>query len=320
MSNARMNTVVLFVPQQQAWVIERFGKYHKILQPGLNFLVPVIDSIKYIQSLKEVAIDVPEQSAITRDNVTLKIDGVLYLKVSDPYKASYGVQDAEFAITQLAQTTMRSEIGKIALDTVFSERDSLNAAIVMCINEAAESWGVNCLRYEIRNIHPPARVAEAMQMQVEAERKKRAAVLESEGIRAAEINVAEGRKQARILNSQAYQNEQINQAQGEADALRVKAEARAMAIKTVAEALQADKGDNAVSISVAEQYINAFGNLAKEGNTVLIPANTGDITSMVTQAMTIYQKLGQKPPALPLQSQEQSVKEDKSLENPHSQD
>lgn len=293
-SGLPMNTVVLFVPQQEAWIIERFGKFHRTLQPGLNFLLPVVDSIKYVQSLKELAIDIPQQSAITVDNVNIQIDGVLYLKVIEPYKASYGVEDAEYAITQLAQTTMRSEIGKITLDTVFRERELLNAAIVESINKAAETWGVDCKRYEIRDMRLPARVQEAMQMQVEAERKKRAAVLESEGIREAEINVAEGRKKARILISEAYLMEQVNQAKGEAEALVATATAKQRAIELIADAISKQNGVNAVSMSVAEQYVSAFGNLAKEGNTILLPTNAGDISSLVTQALSIYTSLSNR--------------------------
>ncbi|KAJ8882548.1 hypothetical protein PR048_014359, partial [Dryococelus australis] len=207
-SSTPLNTVVMFVPQQelstimfQAWIVERMGKFHRILEPGLNILVPIIDTVKYVQSLKEIAIDVPKQSAITVDNVNLNIDGVLYLRIINPYFASYGVEDPEFAITQLAQTTMRSELGKISLDNVFRERENLNVNIVESINKASAAWGITCLRYEIRDIKLPSRVQEAMQMQVEAERKKRAAILESEGIREADINVAEGKRQARILAS-----------------------------------------------------------------------------------------------------------------------
>ncbi|CAG5116299.1 unnamed protein product, partial [Candidula unifasciata] len=290
-SRLPMNTVILFVPQQEAWVIERFGKYKAILDPGLNFILPVIDTIKYVQSLKEIAIDVPHQAAITLDNVTLTLDAVLYLRVIDPYKASYGVEDPEYAITQLAQTTMRSEIGRIALDTVFRERESLNTAIVHAINHASHAWGINCMRYEIRDMKLPSKVQEAMQMQVEAERKKRAAILESEGIREAEINVAEGKKKSRILNSEAFKAEQVNQAEGEAQALLAKAKARALTIEMIAEALQKENGMNAVSMNIAEQYVHAFGNLAKESNTVVLPANSGDIASMVTQALTMYKTL-----------------------------
>ncbi|XP_074649923.1 stomatin-like protein 2, mitochondrial [Tubulanus polymorphus] len=291
-SSRPLNTVILFVPQQEAWIIERFGKYHRLLEPGLNICIPIIDTIKYVQSLKEIAIDIPEQSAITTDNVTLNIDGVLYLKVKDPYKASYGVEDAEYAITQLAQTTMRSEIGKISLDHVFRERESLNIAIVDAINKASEAWGINCMRYEIRDMSLPARIQEAMQMQVEADRKKRAAILESEGIRTADINVAEGKKQATILASEAFKTEQINQAEGEAEALKNIANARAEAIKTIAKSISEQDGPNAVSLNIAEKYIEAFGKLAKEGNTVLLPSNTGDISSMVTQALSIYKTVG----------------------------
>ncbi|XP_040141917.1 stomatin-like protein 2, mitochondrial isoform X2 [Ictidomys tridecemlineatus] len=206
------NTVVLFVPQQEAWVVERMGRFHRILEPGLNILIPVLDRIRYVQSLKEIVINVPEQSAVTLDNVTLQIDGVLYLRIMDPYKASYGVEDPEYAVTQLAQTTMRSELGKLSLDKVFRERESLNANIVDAINQAADCWGIRCLRYEIKDIHVPPRVKESMQMQVEAERRKRATVLESEGTRESAINVAEGKKQAQILASEAEKAEQINQA------------------------------------------------------------------------------------------------------------
>jgi len=233
-----MNTAVLFVPQQEAWVVERMGKFYRILNPGLNFLIPVFDKVRYVQSLKEIAIDVPKQSAITLDNVTLSIDGVLYLRVVDPYKASYGVEDPEFAITQLAQTTMRSELGKIHLDSVFRERENLNISIVQVINKASEAWGITCLRYEIRDIKLPARVQDAMQMQVEAERKKRAAILESEGIREAEINVAEGKKRAKILSSEADQQEQINQAQGEAQGLLSRAQARARSLELLSNSLE----------------------------------------------------------------------------------
>merc|ERR1719369_806097 len=220
-----MNTAILFVPQQEAWVVERMGKYHRVLEPGLNILIPILDRIKYVQSLKEIAIDIPQQAAITLDNVTLNIDGVLYLRIIDPYKASYGVEDPEFAITQLAQTLMRSEIGKITMDTLFREREQLNIQIVRAINAASEAWGIQCMRYEIRDIRLPVRVQEAMQMQVEAERKKRAAVLESEGIMAAEINVAEGKKQARILASEAEKQELINSAEGKAQSVVAAGEA-----------------------------------------------------------------------------------------------
>ncbi|XP_046404577.1 stomatin-like protein 2, mitochondrial [Ischnura elegans] len=286
-----INTAIMFVPQQEAWIVERMGKFHRILEPGLNILVPIIDKVKYVQSLKEIAIDVPQQSAISLDNVSLNIDGVLYLRIFDPFKASYGVEDPEFAITQLAQTTMRSELGKIALDTVFKERESLNVSIVDSLNKASEAWGITCLRYEIRDIKLPARVQEAMQMQVEAERKKRAAILESEGMRAADINVAEGKRAARILASEAERQEQINKATGEASAILAVAEARAKGLDMVGKSLKGVDGKNAASLNVAEQYVHAFKKLAKTNNTILLPNNVGDITGAVAQAMTIYKSI-----------------------------
>ncbi|GAB6031227.1 Stomatin-like protein 2, mitochondrial [Chamberlinius hualienensis] len=294
-STLPMNTIILFVPQQEAWIAERMGKYYKTMQPGLNILLPVVDRVKYVQSLKEIAIDIPKQSAITADNVTLSIDGVLYLKIIDPYKASYGVEDPEFAITQLAQTTMRSELGKISLDSVFRERESLNVAIVEVINKASAAWGISCLRYEIRDIKLPQRVQDAMQMQVEAERKKRAAVLESEGVREADINIAEGKKRARILISEADKTEQINKAQGEASAILAKAEARGKSVEIISQALSQKNGVNAASLNVAELYVKAFGRIAKTTNTVILPSDAGNISSMVTQAMSIYQNLSKNP-------------------------
>merc|ERR1719278_789235 len=286
-----INTMVMFVPQQEAWVVERMGKFNKILEPGVNVLIPLLDKVKYVQSLKEIAIDIPSQSAITIDNVTLNIDGVLYLRVRDPYKASYGVEDPEFAISQLAQTTMRSEIGKITLDTLFRERDNLNTAIVIAINHASEAWGLECMRYEIRDIRMPERVQEAMQMQVEAERKKRAAILESEGIKTAEINVAEGGKQSKILESEAEKQQLINEAQGAAEAVIASGKARAQSIEMVSKALGATNGSNAASLAVAEKYVSAFQELAKTNNTLILPSNTGDVSAMVAQAMGIYNQL-----------------------------
>ncbi|KAG2466429.1 STML2 protein, partial [Polypterus senegalus] len=307
-----MNTVILFVPQQEAWVVERMGRFHRILDPGLNILVPVLDRVRYVQSLKEIVIDVPEQSAVTLgelyyslqyfmmsvvlflsysfmfslpliDNVTLQIDGVLFLRILDPFKASYGVEDPEYAVTQLAQTTMRSELGKLTLDKVFMERESLNANIVDALNQASSEWGIRCLRYEIKDIHVPPKVKESMQMQVEAERRKRATVLESEGTRQAAINVAEGNKQAQILASEGQKEEQINKAAGEANAVLAKAEAQAKAIEILSDALTKQNGNAAASLSIAEQYVKAFSNLAKQSNTILLPTNTGDISSMVIQ-------------------------------------
>ncbi|XP_051283433.1 stomatin-like protein 2, mitochondrial [Dicentrarchus labrax] len=295
-SRLPMNTAVLFVPQQEAWVVQRMGRFHRILEPGLNFLIPILDQIRYVQSLKEIVIDIPEQSAVSLDNVTLQIDGVLFLRILDPFKASYGVEDPEYAVTQLAQTTMRSELGKLTMDKVFRERESLNSNIVHSINQASDEWGIRCLRYEIKDIQIPPRVKESMQMQVEAERKKRATVLESEGAREAAINVAEGCKQAQILASEGQKAEQINKASGEAQAVIAKAEAKSKAIRLLSEALAEENGSAAASLSVAEQYVSAFSNLAKKSNTVLLPSNTGDVSGMVTQAMTIYSTLATPKP------------------------
>jgi regulator of protease activity HflC (stomatin/prohibitin superfamily) len=289
-----VNVGVMFVPQQEAWVVERFGKFHRIMDPGLNFLIPVVDKVKYVQSLKEIAIDIPQQSAITADNVTLSLDGVLFLRIIDPYKASYGVEDPEFSITQLAQTTMRSELGKLSLDKIFRERESLNVSIVESINKASAEWGITCLRYEIRDIELPPRVKEAMQMQVEAERRKRATILESEGVRTADINVAEGKRQARILASEAEKQEQINRATGEAVGILALAEARAKGLDKVALALASEDGGKAASLAVAERYVEAFRHLAKTNNTLILPSNPGDISSSVVQAMAIYKQLGIK--------------------------
>lgn len=289
-----INTIIMFVPQQEAWVVERMGRFHEIMDPGVNFLLPFVDKIKYVQSLKEIAIDVPKQTAISLDNVTLSIDGVLYLRIIDPYKASYGVEDPEFAVTQLAQTTMRSELGKMSLDKVFRERESLNVSIVEAINKASEAWGITCLRYEIRDIRLPDRVHEAMQMQVEAERKKRAAILESEGIREAEINIAEGKRKSRILASEAERQENINKASGEAAAILALADARARGLQTIAKSVATENGQNAASLTLAEQYIAAFSHLAKTNNTMLLPANSSDISSMVFQALNIFEMISKK--------------------------
>lgn len=296
-STTPINTILMFVPQQEAWIVERMGKFHRILDPGLNVLLPLIDSVKYVQSLKEMAIDIPKQSAITADNVTLNIDGVLYLRVLDPYLASYGVEDPEFAITQLAQTTMRSELGKISLDNVFRERENLNVGIVASINKASEAWGITCLRYEIRDIKLPPRVQEAMQMQVEAERKKRAAILESEGVREADINVAEGQRASKILASEAERQQQINKAQGEAEALLTLAQARAKGLNIISKALQQD-GKDAASLHLAEQYINTFSKLARTNNTMILSSEVNNVPSFISQAMAIYKTVsqGQKPP------------------------
>ncbi|KAI6357802.1 hypothetical protein MCOR25_007553 [Pyricularia grisea] len=288
------NTVVRFVPQQTAWVVERMGKFHRILEPGLAILVPFLDRIAYVKSLKEVAIEIPSQSAITADNVTLELDGVLYTRVFDAYKASYGVEDAEYAISQLAQTTMRSEIGQLTLDHVLKERAALNTNITAAINEAAQAWGVTCLRYEIRDIHAPTAVVEAMHRQVTAERSKRAEILDSEGQRQSAINIAEGRKQSVILASEALKAEKINRAEGEAEAILLKARATAQGIDQVARSMAEGKqaAQGAVNLSVAEKYVEAFGKLAKEGTAVVVPGNVGDIGGMIATALSVYGKVG----------------------------
>ncbi|KAI9051205.1 hypothetical protein LZ554_005307 [Drepanopeziza brunnea f. sp. 'monogermtubi'] len=288
------NTVVKFVPQQTAWIVERMGKFNRILTPGLAVLWPIVDRISYVQSLKEAAIEIPSQSAITADNVTLELDGVLYTRVFDAYKASYGVEDAEYAISQLAQTTMRSEIGQLTLDHVLRERAALNTNITTAINEAAKEWGIVCLRYEIRDIHAPEGVVAAMHRQVTAERSKRAEILDSEGQRQSAINIAEGRKQSVILASEALRSEQINMASGEAEAILLKAKATAAGIDAVAKSIAQGKesAQGAVSLSVAEKYVDAFAKLAKEGTAVVVPGNVGDIGSMIASAMAVYGKVG----------------------------
>ena len=284
------NTIIKFVPQQTAWVVERMGRFNRILQPGLAILVPILDRIAYVKSLKENAMEIPSQSAITADNVTLDLDGVLYTRVFDPFKASYGVEDADYAISQLAQTTMRSEIGQLTLDHVLKERAALNTNITQAINEAAADWGIRCLRYEIRDIHAPAPVVEAMHRQVTAERSKRAEILDSEGQRQSAINIAEGRKQSVILASEAIRSEQINSASGEAEAILLKATATANGIDAVARSIATGKqaAQGAVSLSVAEKYVDAFGKLAKEGTSVVVPGNVGDIGGMIATAMSVY--------------------------------
>ncbi len=282
---------VKVVPQQQAWVIERLGKFDRVLEPGLNLLVPYIERIAYKHSLKEEAIDVRSQAAITRDNVTLSLDGVLYLKIIDPKLASYGVVDPYFAVIQLAQTTMRSEIGKMNMDTTFEERETLNTNIVNAINEAGISWGIQCMRYEIKDINPPSSILKAMEQQVTAEREKRAQILDSEGKRQSHINIAEGHKQKVVLESEAAMTDKINRAKGEAEAIFTVAEATARGIERVSTAIEKTGGEKAVALRIAEQYVQAFANLAKENNTLILPANANDIGSNVAQALTIFENI-----------------------------
>ncbi len=285
---------VKLVPQQKVWIVERLGRYNESLIAGLHFIIPFVDKIAYQHSLKENAIDIPSQSAITRDNVTLVIDGILYLKITDPKQASYGVRDPLYAISQLAQTTMRSELGKITLDKTFEEREILNTNIVQSINEASSVWGIQCLRYEIKDITPPANVRTAMELQVAAERQKRAEVLNSEGKRQAQINIAEGIKQEVVLKSEAAMTDQINRAKGEAEAILAVAKATAEGIEMVAASIDKAGGEKAVALKLAEQYIAAFSDLAKESNTILLPAQTGDAASMVAQALSVFNAIQEK--------------------------
>ena len=282
---------VKFVPQQQVWIVERMGQYRVSMEAGLNFLIPFIDNISYRHSLKEEAVDIPSQTAITKDNVTLIIDGILYLKITDPKQASYGVGDARYAITQMAQTTMRSELGKMTLDKTFLERDNLNVSIVQSINEASVVWGIQCLRYEIKDITPPDNVRQAMELQVAAERQKRAEVLDSEGKRQSQINIAEGIKQEVVLKSEAAMTDQINRAKGEAEAILEVAKATAEGIELVAVSIEKSGGEKAVALRLAEQYIEAFSKLAKENNTLILPAKTDDAGSMVAQALSIFNSI-----------------------------
>ena len=279
---------IKIVPQQEVWIVEKLGKFDRKLEPGLQFLVPFIERVSYKHSLKEYAKDVQEQTAITRDNVSLLLDGVIYVRIIDPIQASYGVNDPIYAVTQLAQTTMRSEIGKLTMDESFEEREKLNANIVNSINEAAQTWGVQCMRYEIKNISPPATVLKAMELQVAAERKKRAEILDSEGSRQAKINSAEGDKKQVELASEAAKIDQINRAEGEAAAIMAVAEATAQGINMIAGAINQHGGQEAVTLRIAEQYVGAFAKLAKESTTILLPANAGDAGSMVAQAMGVF--------------------------------
>lgn len=280
--------MIKIVPQQEAWVVEKFGKFDKVLQPGLNIIIPIMHRVAYKHILKEEAIDVNAQTAISNDNVTLSIDGVLYVKIVDPVAASYGVTNPYYAITQLAQTTMRSEIGKLPLDRTFEEREVLNIAIVNAINQAAVNWGIQCMRYEIKDIQPPQTVLQAMELQVAAERQKRAQILDSEGSRQAKINNAEAAKAEVVLNSEALYTDQVNRAKGEAEAITLVANATATSIVTIAEAIQKKGGSDAVSLKIAEQYIEAFSKLAKENNSIIIPSNVNDPGSVVASAMAIF--------------------------------
>jgi regulator of protease activity HflC (stomatin/prohibitin superfamily) len=273
------------VPQQNAYIVERLGKFSNTLHAGFHILLPFVDAIRYRHSLKEMAIDIPEQICITRDNVQVGVDGVLYLKVLDPQRASYGISNFNFAISQLAQTTLRSEIGKIELDRTFEERTNINTSVVSELDKASEAWGVKVLRYEIKNITPPKDVLAAMEKQMRAEREKRATILQSEGHRDAAINTAEGDKQQAIKASEAKRQKQINEAEGEALAILSVAAATAEGLQKVAQAIQIPGGMEALQLRVAEAYIEKFGELAKANNTMVLPANLADVGSMIALAM-----------------------------------
>jgi len=278
------------VPQQNAYIVERLGKYSGTLNAGFHILIPFMDVVRYRLSLKEDAIDIPEQICITKDNVQVGVDGVLYMKILNPERASYGIADYTFAITQLAQTTLRSEVGKIELDRTFEERTNINTAVVSELDKATEPWGVKVMRYEIKNITPPKDVLAAMEKQMRAEREKRAVILNSEGNRDAAINTAEGSKQQVIKASEATKQQQINEAEGQAAAILAVAEATAQGIRKIAESIQAPGGFEAVQLRVAEQYIEQFGKMAKEANTLVLPANLSDVGSILTLAMNVIKE------------------------------
>lgn len=278
----------VIVPQQNAYVVESLGRYSRTLTAGFNLLVPFLEKVAYKHSLKEHAFDIPAQATVTKDNVRIVVDGVLYVQVKDAKAASYGIGDYLFAISQLAQTTLRSEIGKIDLDKTFEERNAINQQVVEELDKATAAWGVKVLRYEIRNIDPPKDVLEAMEMQMKAERRKRAVILQSEGERQATINTAEGEKKRVVLASEAKREEQINEAKGEAEAIKAVASATADGLKTVAAALTSEGGDAAMQLRVAEQYVEQFGKLAQENNTILLPAELGNIGAMIGAAKAVW--------------------------------
>jgi len=285
------------VPQQHAWVVERLGKYHATLGPGLNIVVPFVDRVAYKHILKEIPLDVPPQVCITRDNTQLQVDGILYFQITDPMRASYGSSNYISAITQLAQTTLRSVIGKMELDKTFEERDHINTTIVSAIDESAANWGVKVLRYEIKDLTPPKEILHAMQAQITAEREKRALIAASEGRKQEQINIATGEREASIAKSEGEKQASINRAQGQAAAILSIAEASAEAIRKTAAAIQSPGGSDAVNLKVAEQYVAAFSQLAKTNNAIIVPANLGDISGLIATAMQVVksQNVAKKP-------------------------
>ena len=283
-----VNKAIRVVPQQRALVIERWGKFHEVLEPGLRFVVPFVDRVAYDHDLREIPLDVPSQICITKYNTQLQVDGILYFQVTDPRLASYGSSNYVVAITQLAQTTLRSVIGRMELDRTFEERDHINATVVEALDQAAANWGVKVLRYEIKDLTPPKEILHAMQAQITAEREKRAVIATSEGKKQEQINLAVGAREAAIAQSEGVKQSEINQAQGQAQAILSIAEANAKAIRQVAEAISSPGGMNAVNLKVAEQYVAAFGNLAKTGNTLIVPSNLADLGTLVTSATTMF--------------------------------
>jgi regulator of protease activity HflC (stomatin/prohibitin superfamily) len=285
---------VRIVPQQSAYVVERLGQYNRTLNAGMHIVVPFVDSIRYRHSLKELVIDVPEQICITRDNVQVRVDGVLFIRVTDPAKASYGVSDNVGAVIQLAQTTLRSEMGKLELDKSFEERDHINISVLRAIDPATDPWGVKVLRYELKSIQPPAEILDAMEKQMRAEREKRAKILESEGDRDSKINRAEGVKQEVIKNSEAEKQRRINEAEGQASAIKAVANATAEGLQMVAASLGSPGGRDAAQLRVAEEYVKQFGAMAKTTNTMILPANLADISGLIATAMTTIKSQPQK--------------------------
>ena len=285
---------VTIVPQQHAWVVERLGKFQATLGPGLKIVIPFVDKIAYKHSLKEIPLDTPSQVCITKDNTQLAVDGVLYFQVTDPQRASYGSSNYIVAITQLAQTTLRSVIGKLELDKTFEEREFINHSVVSSIDEAAMNWGVKVLRYEIKDLTPPAEILRAMQAQITAEREKRALIASSEGRKQEQINIATGEREAAIARSEGEKQAQINVAQGEAGAVLAIAEATAEAIRKVAASIQLPGGMEAVNLKVAERYVDAFAGLAKTNNSLIVPANLADVGSLIAAAMTVVKQQAQR--------------------------
>ena len=280
------------VPQQHAWVVERLGKYDRTLTPGLKFVIPFVERVAYKHSLKEVPLDVPSQVCITRDNTQLQVDGIIYFQITDPMRASYGSSNYVFAITQLAQTLLRSVIGKMELDKTFEERDAINHAVVNALDDAAQNWGVKVLRYEIKDLTPPKEILHAMQAQITAEREKRALIAASEGRKQEQINIATGEREASIARSEGQRQAEINQAQGEASAILAVAEASAEAIRKIASAIQSPGGEQAVQLKVAEMAVEAYANLAQKNNTMIVPGNMSEVSALIVTAMALIKGKG----------------------------